>query len=114
MTDSGFSIPVDVIQKAEQVKTQQKDFALFSLGTASVRHLRSFPETEEEKKAFDADSNREAQWQHRVYPAFFQALTEQKEPCWCVVDVRGILQDGRKCSKVVVVAWCPDKACVKS
>jgi len=115
MADAGFSIPTDVVQKAEEVKTaQKKNFAIFKLDKTSVQYVRSFPDSEDELKAFTADAKtREENWKSRVYDSFFAALKEEKEPCWAVVDFRAVLDDGRKITKVILVGWSPDKAGVK-
>jgi len=116
MADAGYTIPTEIVQKAEEVKTaQRKDFALFRLASTSVAYVRSFPESEDDLKAFSDDAKkREENWKERVFPQFFASLKDEKEPCWAVVDFRAVLDDGRKIGKVIIVGWSPDKAGVKA
>jgi len=115
MADAGMGIPTEVVQKAEEVKTaQKKDFAVFKLASTAVEYVRSFPEAEDDVKAFTADAKtREENWKERVFAKLFDTLKDQKEPVWVVVDFRAVLEDGRKIGKVILIGWSPDKAGVK-
>jgi len=49
-----------------------------------------------------------------VYHRFFETLKEEKEPTFVVLDFRYVLEEtGRKCTKLIFVAWCPEKAQIK-
>jgi len=114
--DAGTSIPSEVVEKAEEIRSQKKDFAIFKIKDGKVVHVRTFPESDDDIKAFTADSkDREANWKTRVYPNFSDALKEEKEPAFLILDFRYLLDEGtRRCTKLIFVAWCPEKASVKA
>eukprot|EP00456_Euglypha_rotunda_P039101 TRINITY_DN3005_c0_g1_i4.p2 TRINITY_DN3005_c0_g1~~TRINITY_DN3005_c0_g1_i4.p2 ORF type:complete len:156 (-),score=25.53 TRINITY_DN3005_c0_g1_i4:16-483(-) len=113
MVDAGTSIPSDVVEKVEEVRQQKKDFAIFKVKDGKVVHVSTFPESDEDIKAFSGDSkDREGGWKSRVYPKFFDTLKEEKEPAYVILDFRYV-QEERKITKLIFVAWCPEKASVK-
>ena len=113
MVDIGTKVPTETLTKVEEVNKGKKDFALFKTVRGEVSHTRSFPQSEEDIAALKEDKDRDSNWKTRVYPKYFEALKEEKEPCFIVMDVRYADKEDRKTSKLVFIGWCPEKATVK-
>eukprot|EP00456_Euglypha_rotunda_P057941 TRINITY_DN48047_c0_g1_i3.p1 TRINITY_DN48047_c0_g1~~TRINITY_DN48047_c0_g1_i3.p1 ORF type:complete len:160 (+),score=27.08 TRINITY_DN48047_c0_g1_i3:96-575(+) len=118
MGDAGIEIPSTVVEQVENVKTKQKkDFAFFKVVDKKVvGFVSDYPTSDEDVAEFEKDSKtREENWKTRVYPKFFDALKEIKEPIWCVLDFRCIDESsGRKITKVLLINWSPDKSSVSA
>jgi len=113
--DAGTIIESDVVEKVEEVRSQKKDFAVFKIKDGKVVHVSTFPDAEDDVKARTADAkDREGGWKTRVYPKFFDTLKEEKDPAFLILDFRYVLEESsRKCTKLLFVAWCPEKSKIK-
>lgn len=109
---AGTVIESSVIEKVEEVKSQKKDFVLFKINKGKVVHLLTYPDSDEDLKAFAEDKERENNWKTRVHSKFFDVLKNEKDPAFLVLDFRYIVES-RKCTKLIFVSWCPEKASVK-
>ena len=106
------------------MQKQKLEWVIFEIekenGKEVVNPKKSFPSSEEDVKAFEADkaAGEEtylANWEKRCYAAFEAAMQEKaKEPCYCVIDFRFKAGDDGARSKLTLINWVSDSAPVKT
>jgi hypothetical protein len=111
--NTGIEINPNVVKKVREVCEKKKDFAIFGIqDNKFIVHITSFPESDQDVTDFNLDNDKENNWKQRVYPKLIDALNNEPNPLYIILDFKYVI-DGRKCSKLYFIGWCPEKCHVK-